>query len=218
MRKLLGTLALLGTAGVAMIVLGCSGGGESPQARLDSMEKENKLLHDQVDKQSGDLRQLRKDLDDARILVDQHDKSLPKIEEDLRSRIKEMVAQEGGGGGRRWRPEAPAPQIEPKFEVKPYMGFDAQDLLPDVAEALKLKVKTGVLVTDVQPGSPAAVAGMAKNDILLTFDGQEIKEFKDLRQAFAGKKPGDAVAITVLRGEEKMKFDIKLGAKKVRVG
>ncbi|NQT52685.1 PDZ domain-containing protein, partial [bacterium] len=106
----------------------------------------------------------------------------------------------------------------PKFEVKPYMGFDAQDLLPDVAEHLKLEAKIGVLVTDVRPGSPAAVAGMAKNDVIRSFGGLEIKDFKDLKKSFVGKKPGDTVDVVVIRGKKKVELKVKLGAKKVRVG
>jgi C-terminal processing protease CtpA/Prc len=200
---------------VAAFLVGCSGGGDAEE-RLQALEKKLQENQERDDRQETDMRLQQKRVADLDIVVQQHDKTLPKIEEDLRSRIKEMVAQETGGR-RAWGPP-PRPEIEPKFEVKPYLGFDAQDLLPDVAEQLKLKVKTGVLVTDVRPGSPAAEAGMAKNDIVQRFDGQEIKDFKDLKNAFAGKKPGDEVTLNVLRGDKEMEFKVKLGAKKVRVG
>jgi len=203
-------IALALAIGTALLA-GCSGDSDV-EARVAALEKANE---ESREKQGLELRQMRKDLDDARIVVAQHDKALPKIEQDLRSRIKEMVAQESQGR-RRW--EAPRPQIEPKFEVKPYMGFDAQDLLPDVAEHLKLEAKVGVLVTDVRPGSPAAVAGMAKNDVIRSFGGLEIKDFKDLKKSFVGKKPGDTVDVVVIRGKKKVELKVKLGAKKVRVG
>jgi len=203
-------IALALAIGTALLA-GCSGDSDL-EARVAALEK---AKEESREKQGLELRQMRKDLDDARIVVAQHDKALPKIEQDLRSRIKEMVAQESQGR-RRW--EAPRPQIEPKFEVKPYMGFDAQDLLPDVAERLKLEAKIGVLVTDVRPGSPAAVAGMAKNDVIRSFGGLEIKDFKDLKKSFVGKKPGDTVDVVVIRGKKKVELKVKLGAKKVRVG
>ena len=203
-------IALALAIGTALLA-GCSGDSDL-EARVAALEK---AKEESREKQGLELRQMRKDLDDARIVVAQHDKALPKIEQDLRSRIKEMVAQESQGR-RRW--EAPRPQIEPKFEVKPYMGFDAQDLLPDVAEHLKLEAKIGVLVTDVRPGSPAAAAGMAKNDVIRSFGGIEIKDFKDLKKSFVGKKPGDTVDVVVIRGKKKVELKVKLGAKKVRVG
>ncbi len=206
-------LALVLIAAVA-ILTGCSG-GEDTQARLAALEKNREQVRETLKENGQERRQMRKDLDDTRIVVDQHDKAISQIPEDLRNRIKEMVLQETRGR-RGW--VRPRPEVQPRFEVKPYMGFDAQDLLPDVAEHLKLKAKSGLLVTDVRPGSPAAVAGIAKNDVIQSFDGHEVKDFKDLKKAFAGKKPGDMIAITVLRGEKKIEFNVKLGAKKVRVG
>jgi C-terminal processing protease CtpA/Prc len=204
-------LAVLGVAVAGLV--GCSGGGDD--SRVAELAAANEKLSQRLEKQSAELRQLSKRLADLDILVQQHDSALPQIRDDLRNRIKEMIAQESNGRNR-WR--RPQPKIEPKFEVKPYMGFDAQDLLPDVAEHLKLEAKEGVLVTDVRPGSPAAVAGLEKHDVIQQFDGKEIEDFKDLKKAFAGKKPGETVSVTVLRGEKKVEFKVKLGAKKVRVG
>ncbi len=212
-RELRSVFALALIAAVA-ILTGCSG-GEDTQARLAALEKEDERQRAEDKRQNTERRQLQQRVDRQGGQFGNMEKTLAQAEEDLRSRMKEMVLQETRGR-RGW--VRPRPEVQPRFEVKPYMGFDAQDLLPDVAEHLKLKAKSGVLVTDVRPGSPAAVAGIAKNDVIQSFDGHEVKDFKDLKKAFAGKKPGDMIAITVLRGEKKVEFNVKLGAKKVRVG
>jgi len=213
------TCALLavGVVGAAVLVAGCSKGDAEPApANLDKLAAENEQLRKQVDELGQEVDRLRKQAEGTNLQVAQIEKALAKAEEDLRSRLEEMVAQERAGGRR------PAvhvrPRLEPRFVEKPFMGFDAQDLLPDVAAHLKLTAKTGVLVTDVRPGSPAAVAGVAKNDVIQALDDHEIKDFKDLKEAFAGKKPGDEIVVTVMRGDKKLVLKVKLGTKKVRIG
>ena len=218
MARRLPLLLLLAAAAPAAAILlaGCSKGGAEPApAELGRLVDDNEQLRKQVDELSREVHRLRKQADDTTLEVAQLERSLAKAEEDLRSRLKEMVAMERGGG------RGPVPvraHVEPKFVEKPFMGFDAQDLLPDVAAHLKLAAKTGVLVTDVRPGSPAAVAGMAKNDVIQALDDHEIKDFKDLKEAFAGKKPGDEIVVTVMRGDKKLVLTVKLGTKKVRIG
>ena len=210
-------LLAVGVVGAAVLAAGCSqGGAETAPANPDKLAADNEQLRTQLDELGQEVVRLRKQAEGTNLQVAQIEKALAKAEEDLRSRLEEMVAQERAGGRR------PAvhvrPRLEPRFVEKPFMGFDAQDLLPDVAEHLKLAAKTGVLVTDVRPGSPAAVAGMAKNDVIQALDDHEIKDFKDLKEAFAGKKPGDVLNIKVMRERNAVVLKVKLGTKKVRVG
>jgi len=109
----------------------------------------------------------------------------------------------------------PAPAV--KVEERPYMGFDGQNVEPELAEQLKLKAKTGVLVTDVVEGAPAALAGLKKNDVIQGVDGAEIKARADLEKALAGKKPEQEVKVTVLRDDQKVRLEMKLGVKRVEV-
>jgi S1-C subfamily serine protease len=56
---------------------------------------------------------------------------------------------------------------------------------------LKLKVPTGVFVGSVQPGSPAADAGLMHGDVIHALDRAQIKTFEELAESVKALKPGD---------------------------
>jgi len=71
----------------------------------------------------------------------------------------------------------------------PYFGS-----VPDFAEGIN-----GVKFADVREGSPAAKAGLKAGDIMVEFDGKPISNLYDFTYALRGKKPGDEVAVKVMR-------------------
>ena len=97
------------------------------------------------------------------------------------------------------------------------MGFDGQDLNAELAEQLKLKAKTGVLITDLREGAPAAQAGLKKNDLVQSLDDVEVKTRADLDRAMQGKKPHQNVTVGVLRDAETVKVTVQLGVRRVPV-
>jgi Zn-dependent M28 family amino/carboxypeptidase len=72
----------------------------------------------------------------------------------------------------------------------PYFGS-----IPDFGEGAK-----GVKFADVREGSPAAKAGFKAGDVMIEFDGKKIENLYDFTYALQAKKPGDEVAVKVLRG------------------
>ncbi len=86
----------------------------------------------------------------------------------------------------------------------PYFGS-----IPDFAEP-----PTGVRFSDVTAGSPAGLAGLKAGDILVEFDGIEIKNLYDFTYALRAHKAGDEVTVRVLRGSEKVTAMVKLTARK----
>ncbi|MGE5644292.1 MAG: M20/M25/M40 family metallo-hydrolase [Acidobacteriota bacterium] len=81
--------------------------------------------------------------------------------------------------------------------------------VPDFGEVPK-----GVKFADVTAGSPAAAAGLKAGDILVEFDGKPIGNLYDLTYALRGSKPGDRVAVKVLRGTETVPAEVVLGQRK----
>ena len=71
--------------------------------------------------------------------------------------------------------------------------------------------EAGVLIVKVEPGSPAARAGLARGDIILAVDGTDVATAADLQQALASRKPGDAVKVTVRHGDERRTLKAELG-------
>jgi len=82
-------------------------------------------------------------------------------------------------------------------------------------EALKnlYGLPDGVFVNDVEPKSPAEIAGIKKNDVIVEFDGIKINGIADLRQILNERNPGEAYSIQVYRllGDEYIEMEIVLG-------
>jgi hypothetical protein len=82
----------------------------------------------------------------------------------------------------------------------PYFGS-----IPDFGQA-----ENGVRFSDVQPGSPAAKAGLKAGDVLVRFGDKPIGNLYDFTDALRRSKVGDVVEITVLRDAKPLKVSVKL--------
>lgn len=71
----------------------------------------------------------------------------------------------------------------------------------------------GVLVVELVPGGAAEQAGIQIGDIIIRFDEEPIKDWKDLVKALEGKKPDEMVTIVVRRGQKEITFNVKLQKK-----
>ena len=83
--------------------------------------------------------------------------------------------------------------------TRAWLGVAVQPLTPELAKSFKADGRTGVLVSDVVDGSPAAKAGLRRGDILLSYDGRPIARIDTLPRAVAETPVGRAVTLTVLR-------------------
>jgi serine protease Do len=80
-------------------------------------------------------------------------------------------------------------------------GLQLQNITPQLAEKHGLKAEHGALVVGVQPGSPAAEAGMHAGDIILEVNRQAVESAEDAREAFARAAGNDSLLLLVQRGE-----------------
>ncbi len=71
-----------------------------------------------------------------------------------------------------------------------YLGVGLQELTPEIARQLKLARAEGVLITGVQPGSPAEKAGLEPGDVVIEFNGEKVHEPTELRLLVAAAKIG----------------------------
>lgn len=79
------------------------------------------------------------------------------------------------------------------------LGINIQTVDPDKAEAMGLKEVSGVIVSNVRPGSAAEKAGVKRGDIITAINGEKIDDGNVLRNKIAGTLPGTEVKLTVLR-------------------
>jgi Do/DeqQ family serine protease len=78
-------------------------------------------------------------------------------------------------------------------------GLSVESLTGDAALRLDLPVHRGLLVTDVQPGSPAEKAGLRRGDVILEFARRPADDPADLSKALGALKPGESLLIYVHR-------------------
>ncbi|MBN1164429.1 MAG: DegQ family serine endoprotease [Candidatus Krumholzibacteriota bacterium] len=101
--------------------------------------------------------------------------------------------------------------IEHGRVIRGFVGVVPQDLDPEMAEFFDLKDAGGVLVSQVAEDSPAEKAGFKQGDIILDFDGKEMKSTNEFRRLAAEKKPGSKVEVTVLRDGKRKNLQVAVG-------
>ena len=88
------------------------------------------------------------------------------------------------------------------------IGIFAQTITPSLAAALGLPQDWGVIVGDVQPGSPAERAGLNIGDIILSVDSMTVENGRQFDVNLYRRADQESVKLEVLRGSEKMSFDV----------
>jgi len=95
--------------------------------------------------------------------------------------------------------------------VRGWLGVMIQEITTELAKNFKLKDEKGALITEVIKGSPAEKGGMKRGDIVISLDGKEIKDIRQLSREAANKPVGDDVKIEVLRKAKKISLNVVMG-------
>jgi serine protease Do len=98
-----------------------------------------------------------------------------------------------------------------------WLGVRIQDVTPDVAEAMGLTSTAGALVTDV-PDGPALDGGMKSGDVVLSYDGTDIADTRDLVRRVGDSEVGAVVRIVVFRDGKTETLKITLGRREEAEG
>ncbi len=94
--------------------------------------------------------------------------------------------------------------------IRPWIGIIGGDVNPAMKERFGLSVDTGVFVSELPPEGPAAKAGLESGDVIISFDGHDVRNFGDLRTYIDKHKIGDEVRLVVMRGTDKKSIQLKL--------
>ncbi|ACF02498.1 protease Do [Rhodopseudomonas palustris TIE-1] len=87
-----------------------------------------------------------------------------------------------------------------------WLGVRIQQVTDEIAESLSIKPARGALVAGVDDKGPAKPAGIEPGDVVVKFDGKDIKEPKDLSRIVADTAVGKTVDVVVIRkGKEETK-------------
>ena len=91
-------------------------------------------------------------------------------------------------------------QLESYGEVRRgRIGVLIGDITPTLKEALDLTTLNGALVSDVVEDSPAEKAGLKRDDVIVAFNGGDVLDASDIRNAVGLIEPGERADITYLR-------------------
>jgi len=107
-----------------------------------------------------------------------------------------------------------------------FIGISGGTVTPELAKALNLPVKEGVIVQTVVKDGPADEAGLEAGDtsatidgaevrlggdIITEVDGEKVKSMDELVEVIQESKPGDKLKLTILRGDQEKTAEVTLG-------
>ena len=94
--------------------------------------------------------------------------------------------------------------------ARPRLGIDAEDLSGQFGAYFGAPDGEGVLVREVNSGSPAEKAGVKSGDVITSLNGERVRSLGDLREKLAGKREEKTVKVGVLRNKNAMTITVEL--------
>jgi len=92
-----------------------------------------------------------------------------------------------------------------------WLGVRIQQVTDDIAESLSIKPPRGALVAGVDDKGPAKPGGLEPGDVVVKFDGHDIKEMRDLPRVVADTPVGKQVDVVVIRKGKEETHQVKVG-------
>src|ERR1700728_954663 len=92
-----------------------------------------------------------------------------------------------------------------------WLGVRIQQVTDDIAESLSIKPTRGALVAGIDERGPAKPGGIEPGDVIVKFDGRDIKEMHDLPRIVADTPVGKEVPVVVIRKGKEETHTVKLG-------
>ena len=100
--------------------------------------------------------------------------------------------------------------VETGKVTRGFLGVMIQDLTPDLAKKLDVKEAEGVVVSQVNAGTPAADAGIEPGDVIVEYGGDSVAGVAKLRAKVAATRPGSEAEIVVVRGGQRKTLTVKV--------
>lgn len=95
--------------------------------------------------------------------------------------------------------------------VRGWLGIEAQDVTPELAESFKLKNTDGALIAGVLSNSPADRAGLKPGDILVGVNGQHVTDSSSMLNLVSGLKPEKKAVLKIVRAQQEINIPIVVG-------
>ncbi|MGB7815245.1 MAG: Do family serine endopeptidase [Methylotenera sp.] len=92
-----------------------------------------------------------------------------------------------------------------------WIGIEAQDITPELAESFKLSQARGSLIAGVLRNSPADSAGLKAGDVLLAINDKEVNDSSSMLNLIAALKPNEKAVLKIARAEKELKINVTVG-------
>ncbi len=91
-----------------------------------------------------------------------------------------------------------------------WTGAETQALTRELAESLGLPDTRGAIVSRIQPGSPAATAGLQKQDVIVAFGGVPVEDYHHFQRLSADAEVGKKVPLEIIRDRKKRTAELSI--------
>jgi serine protease Do len=95
--------------------------------------------------------------------------------------------------------------------VRGRIGIAMQPLTKELAQSFKLGAESGAVVVAVDPGGPAARAGVRPGDVVLDWNGRKIDDPNELPRLVAATRPGSSAKMEIWRGGKVETVEVAVG-------
>jgi serine protease Do len=92
-----------------------------------------------------------------------------------------------------------------------WLGVRIQSVTDEIADSLGIKPARGALVAGIDDKGPAKPAGIESGDVIVKFDGKDVREMRDLPRIVADTPVGKEVAVLVIRKGKEITVNVTLG-------
>jgi serine protease DegQ len=95
--------------------------------------------------------------------------------------------------------------------IRGWIGVEAQEMTPEIADSFGLRTPAGVLIAGVLRGGPADRSGFKPGDILMAINGKPVKDPNSMLNMVAALVPGKTAAVKLRRAEKDLDLQVDVG-------
>ena len=94
-----------------------------------------------------------------------------------------------------------------------WLGVSIQEVSSELAQQFQLDDESGVLLSEVFPGSPAETGGLRRGDVITAIDGVAFRSLSEFRNRIADMDPGTETRLSIVRDGNRRTVSLALGSR-----